>query len=88
MSDYCDGVSSSSIVQLLLKFAHKEVHILLFHTSITEFPIMLLVKIFTYLIRKKEGKKKERKGKKLKSVLKIKAFLELFSVSLRLSADH
>lgn len=24
VSSYCDGISSSSIVQLLLKFAHKE----------------------------------------------------------------
>lgn len=64
MSFYCDSIRSPSIVQLLPKFTDKEVHILLFHTSVVEFTIMLLVKIFTNLSRKKKEEKKIEKTKK------------------------
>lgn len=63
-SVYCDSIRSPSIVQLLLKFTDKEVHVLRFHTSVAEFSIMLLVKIFTNLSRKKKKKKKIEKRKK------------------------
>lgn len=87
-SVYCDSIRSPSIVQFLLKFTDKEVHVLRFHTSVAEFSIMLLVKIFTNLSRKKKKKKKieKRKKKKLNGVLKIKGFLVLFSAALRWSS--
>lgn len=85
MSVYCNGISSSSIVQLLLKFAHKEVHILLFHTSVAEFPIIFLIKIFTNLSKKKM----KEKTKKLNSVLKIKFPNIVFSFSeVEKCCDH
>lgn len=61
---YFSAISSSLMPQLLPKFAHKEFHINLFHTSVAELPIMLLVKIFTNLCIKK--KKKIGKSKRIK----------------------
>lgn len=65
--------------QLLLTFTHKEFHINLFHTSVAEFPNMLLVKIFTNLSRKKKEKRK-KEGNPKETVFFKKL---LFTASLR-----